>query len=66
MFLSTAVITPGSNICGDEDLEDIGLELGKVRKPLSLYDVKTKIIQIHEEKNPDIRYFLYTVRLDTA
>lgn len=37
---STTVIIPGSYICGYEDLEDIGLELGKVRKPLFLYYTK--------------------------
>lgn len=39
-LLSTAVIIPGSYICGYEDLEDVRLELGKVRKPLSLNCMK--------------------------
>lgn len=54
MFFCTAVIIPGSYICSYEDLEDIGFELGKVRKALFLYYTKVMVINIHEEKNPEI------------
>lgn len=59
--LSPAVILPGSYICGYEDLEDIGLELGQVRKPLSLYYT---VIQVHEKKNPESLKIICTVQTD--
>lgn len=60
------MIVPGSYICGDEDLEDVGLELGEVFEPLSLHYTKAVKIIIHEEKSPDILDVLFTVRLDAA
>lgn len=59
------MIVPGSYICGDEDLEDVGLELGEVCEPLSLHYTKAMKIITHE-KSPDILDVLYTVRLDAA
>lgn len=59
MRLSYAVIIPGSYICSYEDLEDIGLEPGQVRKPLSLY---CTVIQVHKENNPYILKIIFTVQ----
>lgn len=52
--LCAAAIVPGGYVCGYEDLEDIGLELGEVCEPLFLHYTKATVRQVREEKNPDI------------